>query len=96
MSVEGRITTVTEKIEPFIAGMETGKAMLVLASAIGVPPQGYVFFILGIIYDESQRMYREDFGLNGEQADSECLDFWKQHGMAIKDRLLNSRDNWLS
>lgn len=96
MSAEERDSQVMARLEPIIESIDTTENILSLFETMGIPVHSYAYFVLGIIYVHSQKIYREEFSLGVIQADLECLAFWQHNGTQIKEKVLSLKDNWLS
>lgn len=68
--------------------MQSGEKLRNLSSLIGISDEGYVDFLMGLIYSSTQDLFRKESGLSVEKADGIFLEFWKKEGRNIRTRLL--------
>lgn len=68
--------------------VQTGDEIRVLSRSMGVPDNGYVDFIMGLMYCSAQGTFRNESKLDEPTADRIFLAFWQKEGTGIRNRLL--------
>lgn len=68
--------------------VQTGDEILASSRSIGVPNNGYVDFVIGLMYGTTQSLFRKESGLSVREADNIFLAYWQKEGRDIRNRII--------
>lgn len=64
------------------------KTVQTISQSMGVSSDGYVDFMMGVVYTSSQTIFRKESQLDEKISDELLLAFWLKEGRDIRNRLI--------
>jgi len=89
MSLSEQNTRINSIIARLVIQMKGDKSTQTLAQSMGVSTDGYVDFLIGIVYVASQNIFKNESQLEPKTSDELLLGFWLKEGRDIRNRLLH-------